>query len=70
MFVTKQALLLLLMDELTRARLKLKFEIAYVIVKEKMPFKKNEDYLWPWRVLGTELEHAYTLYYIELCTLG
>ena len=41
MFVTKQALLLLSMDELTRARLKFKFEIAYVIVKEKMPFKKK-----------------------------
>ena len=35
-----RALLLPSMDELTRARLKRKFEIAYLIAKEKMPFKK------------------------------
>ena len=35
-----RALLLPSMDELTRARLKRKFEIAYLIAKEKMSFKK------------------------------
>ena len=28
------------MDEVTRSRLKRKFELAYLIAKEKMPFKK------------------------------
>lgn len=35
-----KALLLLSMDELTRVRLKRKFDIAYLIAKEKMSFKK------------------------------
>jgi len=38
-----KALLLPLMDESTRARLKRKFEIAYLIAKEKMPFKKMKS---------------------------
>ena len=38
-----KALLLPSMDELTRARLKRKFEIAYLIAKEKMPFKKMKS---------------------------
>ena len=37
-----KALLMPLMDELTRARLKWKFDISYLIAKEKMSFKKNE----------------------------
>jgi len=38
-----KALLLPSMDESTRARLKQKFEIAYLIAKEKMPFKKMKS---------------------------
>jgi len=29
------------------------------------------DTFWPpWRMLGTQHEHAYTLYYTVFCTLG
>ena len=38
------ALLLPSMNELTRARLKRKFELAYLIAKEKMPFKKMKPF--------------------------
>ena len=37
------ALLIPSMDELTRTRMKRKFEIAYLITKEKMPFKKMKS---------------------------
>ena len=48
------------MDELTRARLKQKFDIAYLIAKEKMSFKKMK--------LLCELEERHEVEVIEMTT--
>ena len=55
-----KALLIPSMDELTRARLKQKFDIAYLIAKEKMSFKKMK--------LLCELEERHEVEVIEMTT--